>query len=267
MHYSTIAGRLSFLASPLSSGDEKIEDGPDAVYNVINITIHPTNQTTQTTEKSINRNESSAATTATTLPSGTNLIHYQPTLCADLSNNSDKEGRPTTPPFNRLIDSINHQLETISYTTNQQTRIEKLRALENEVRDANNELLPDSVLRQLCKTLTTIDQSVDTDLAGLAIDDWKVQLDQVQANYDYAAHRLKKTDEQKLLAELMKNYEKSVRPVLKASELVELKVGLTLKQIDVVGNSTSLMCVYNRCCQKTHSLFPGTGKISITSLP
>ena len=219
-------------ASPLLSGDESVEDAPEVSYNLINTTIHQTTQTT--TEKSINLSESTAVSSATTLPSGGFSIIFWPVLSTGLPENSYREGRPTTPPYRRLIESINQQLETISYTTNQQNRLKKLQALESEVSEANNELLPDSVLRQLCKTLTEIDQHVDTDLAGLAIDDWKVFLDSIKANYDYAAHRLKRTDEQKLLAELMTNYEKSVRPVLKASELVELKVGLTLKQIDVV---------------------------------
>ena len=232
-HDNVINDYFHFVeASPLLSGDESVEDGPEVSYNLINTTIHQTTQTT--TEKSINSSESTAVSSATTLPSGANAIQYRPVLCADLPENSYREGRPTTPPYRRLIESINQQLETISYTTNQQNRLKKLQALETEVSEANNELLPDSVLRQLCKTLTEIDRHVDTDLAGLAIDDWKVFLNSIKANYDYAAHRLKRTDEQKLLAELMTNYEKSVRPVLKASELVELKVGLTLKQIDVV---------------------------------
>ena len=40
--------------------------------------------------------------------------------------------------------------------------------------------------------------------------------------YNYTAHRVKKSDEQRLLAELMFNYEKEVRPVLKATSSVSL---------------------------------------------
>ena len=43
------------------------------------------------------------------------------------------------------------------------------------------------------------------------------------------------TDEQRLLRSLMTNYEKAVRPVLKASDPITLKIGLTLNQIDVVS--------------------------------
>jgi len=34
----------------------------------------------------------------------------------------------------------------------------------------------------------------------------------------------------------MTNYEKAVRPVLRASDPITLKIGLTLNQIDLVGN-------------------------------
>jgi len=51
----------------------------------------------------------------------------------------------------------------------------------------------------------------------------------------YTAFRARDTDEQRLLKALLKNYEKAVRPVLNASSPVELKIGLTLNQIDVVS--------------------------------
>lgn len=59
---------------------------------------------------------------------------------------------------------------------------------------------------------------------------------------NYTELRMLETDEQRLLRNLMVNYEKSVRPVMKASDLVDLKIGLTLNQIDVV-RSTAFTCI------------------------
>ncbi|XP_067937010.1 acetylcholine receptor subunit alpha-like 1 [Watersipora subatra] len=48
------------------------------------------------------------------------------------------------------------------------------------------------------------------------------------------------TDEQRLLRSLMTNYEKAVRPVMKASDPITLKIGLTMNQIDVVEKNQVL---------------------------
>ena len=64
------------------------------------------------------------------------------------------------------------------------------------------------------------------------------------APINYTAFRLTDTDEQRLLRSLMTNYEKSVRPVLKACNPIELKIGLTLNQMDVVRILLTIYLIY-----------------------
>lgn len=212
-----------------------VNTNPDVSNSTINENSTSTEATVTSTDKLIKLPTSLRDDTH---PPGTTVRYteqYQPTLCSNLSANSHGEGRSTTPPYKRLIESINNQLKVIIHTSDAEARIDKLENLQAEVTELNNGLLPDDVLRSLCDVLTTVYTSADTDLASLAVDDWNSQLEELKRNYDYTVHREKKSDEQRLLAELMTNYEKSVRPVLKASEPVELGIGLTLNQIDVVS--------------------------------
>ncbi|KAF6018390.1 hypothetical protein EB796_023295 [Bugula neritina] len=155
-------------------------------------------------------------------------------LCRNQQFNNT--GRPTTPPYTRLVNTVHQKLEQILNADSKQWP-EQLINLENEVLELNNDLLPGRILEELCFLLTLIAAADNTEnsdaLLKTKVVEFRNSTNEILDNYDYTAHRLRKSDEQRLLSELMTNYERDVRPVLKASEPVELKIGLTLNQIDV----------------------------------
>lgn len=153
-------------------------------------------------------------------------------LCA----NKTIEGRPTTPPYKRLVETILSHIDSINQSTSAESRINELLNLENTIKILDNSLLPSKLLATLCDFVTAVIVN-DLDLVELKVVEFKGLVEEITLTYDYTAHRRKTSDEQRLLSALMTNYEKNVRPVLKASEPVELKIGLTLNQIDIVSRN------------------------------
>ena len=209
---------LLFLVTNASPYPTVIQDGAD------------NNNNTQLSTQSIQISNISQ-------PSGT-PTHFQlnhSRLCTNQSAYLTIEGRPTTPPYKRLVDFILAKLQALNDTT-VTIRERQILNIEQEVIKLNNELLPGVVLTSLCDVLSTLAHSQDIDVIHTQkVNELNQTILGVMETYNYTAHRIKKSDEQRLLAELMFNYEKEVRPVLKASEPVELKIGLTLNQIDVVS--------------------------------
>lgn len=200
--------------------------------------------------------------TSTTLPPGTSSFptttNSTSTLCTNQSLQLHTEGRPTTPPYKRLIESINKQLTVIGNESIIDMRRQLIKHLEEEVIMLNNYLLPGHVLADLCSILTEFSEpkQLETTIDHSVVE-FRNKTNHIMDTYNYTAHRLKKSDEQRLLAELLTNYEKDVRPVLRASEPVELKIGLTLNQIDVVSYVAcdSTLISKQRSCAKFLLIF------------
>lgn len=120
--------------------------------------------------------------------------------------------------------------------------------LSKELENVRNQSTPTAIIQDLCSILElllmrdsirgirevneTLQQMISDLSSGLEAE--QITLRTIKSGFDYTAFRNLESDEQRLLNALMTNYEKSVRPVMKASQPVELKIGLTLNQIDVV---------------------------------
>lgn len=97
-------------------------------------------------------------------------------------------------------------------------------------------LLPVTMRSKICDYFSKWDvERAISELCHYVTNMTEKSLSEKEPGFDYEAFRQQLSDEQRLFYALMTNYEKSVRPVLKSSQPVNLKIGLTLNQIDVVS--------------------------------
>jgi len=166
------------------------------------------------------------------------LTNYSGSFCLNQSLWINSKGKQDTPRFAAQMKLMVDQLTHIHRMGDRNRQLSLLEDFEARLfSDEVILVLPGDALSIICDIINMIVDESNSTVIVEHIQTLHKKLP--KPPFDYDGHRMKLSDEQRLLSSLMTNYEKSVRPVLNASHAVQLKIGLTLNQIDVVSSDVS----------------------------